>query len=165
MSLSVRVLCFPRKTPLQKNKFSFASGNQMEIPCGVGIRAYVPSFSSGIPSAVDRCRPWACSLSFSKFVWTSFLLDSSGLVSLVSSIPSYSCILSASCSTEFPELLGGEGEFDWNIQFKAECSKVSYSLHVSLWSLYLCPSAAQRSLFYSGWTRSWSVSSLMAMHL
>lgn len=114
MSLSVRVLCFPRKTPLQKNKFSFASGNQMEIPCGVGIRAYVPSsFSSGIPSVVDRCRPWACSLSFSKFVWTSFLLDSSGLVSLVSSIPSYSCILSASCSTEFPELLGGgEGEFD-----------------------------------------------------
>lgn len=40
-SLTLRILCFPRKIPLGETKFSFAGRYQWEIASGLGMGAYV----------------------------------------------------------------------------------------------------------------------------
>lgn len=45
MCLSLRLACFPNKIHLDKTKFSFADGYQLEITSGLGARACV-HFSS-----------------------------------------------------------------------------------------------------------------------
>lgn len=48
---TLRVVCFPSETPLEKINFSFASGYRLEIGCGLGMGARIHfSFSSGTPS-------------------------------------------------------------------------------------------------------------------
>lgn len=39
--LPLSMVCIASKILLEKNKFSFASGNQLEIDSGLGIEAYV----------------------------------------------------------------------------------------------------------------------------
>lgn len=50
MPPTLRVVCFPSETPLEKINFSFASGYRLEIGgLGMGARIHF-SFSSGTPS-------------------------------------------------------------------------------------------------------------------
>ena len=56
-SLPLRVVCFPSETPLEKTKFSFASGYQLEIASGLGMgRVSTSPLSTGTPSGLDPCR-------------------------------------------------------------------------------------------------------------
>ena len=79
------------------------------------------------------------------------LVNSGGLVLLVSSIPFGSYNLSASSSTGFPELCR-EG-FDGDFPFRHSLSIVS-----GCGSLHLFPSAAGETLYDDDWVRHWSKS-------
>ena len=68
----------------------------------------------------------------------SALLCLEGLISLLSSFYSGTYHLCASSPAEFPDPRGGE--FDGDIPFRIECSKVSHSAHCQLWvSMYSHP--------------------------
>lgn len=65
-SLSLGVVHFPSETPLGKSKFPFASGFQVELASGLGMRTCVPLLLSALgPTScgADLCRLWACCLS------------------------------------------------------------------------------------------------------
>lgn len=90
-------------------------------------------------------RPWRspaqpCTCCCHLWVQMSFAGGDRGPVSLVSSNPSGSYILSASCSVAFPELWG-QG-FDENIPFRDEHSKVFLCMMSGCGCLYFFPSPA-----------------------
>lgn len=136
--------CFPHEIPSKKHKFPFTSGYQSETASGVGMRGMVhSSFHSGMPSNAGLCRPCACchSLWVLTLISLPFLYDAS---SLVSSIHSSFYTLSASFSTGFPEPRGDW--FDRDTPFRAECLKVSHSLHIYLWDFVFVPIHCRREL-------------------
>ena len=119
--------------------FSSVSGYQLEIVSGIGIGLVSTSpLSTGFPSGLDLCGLSAHCYSLCEFISAVALLCLEDLVSLVSSIPSGSYNLSASSSSGVPEPRGEE--FDGDIPFRAECSKVAHSLYiVQLWASASCP--------------------------
>lgn len=79
----LRVVYFPSESTLDKQKFSFVSGYQLEIASGLDVGAYIHfCFQSRTSCGEDS----ACSLSRCDFMCVN-LVDFHSLVSLVSFIP------------------------------------------------------------------------------
>ena len=89
----------PNETPLEKTKFSFVSGYQLEIASGLGMGHGPPSsLSSGTLSMEGRGDPLLPQSLWVHACPTQLCLE--GLDSFVSSIPTGSYTLSASSSAE-----------------------------------------------------------------
>ena len=81
--------------------------------------------SAETPSGLDLCRPCACCHSLCELICAIFTMPLEGLVSLVPSIPSGSCNISAFSSTRLTETQGNG--FDKCVPFRTEYAKLSHS--------------------------------------
>lgn len=137
---TLRMVCIPNETPLEKNKLSFLSCYLFEINYGLGMEASF-HFSSQCWEHIWWCRTvqgmHVGTVSVNSYVNRSysvqralFPLDPSSLLALKN--------VSTSTSLGFSELTG-EG-LNGDIPFMIECFNVSHSLQiVQLWVLDLFP--------------------------
>lgn len=129
---------------------SSVCGYQLGITSELGMRVCVHFPSQCLdPSVSDLCRLHACYHHLYEFIGVTLLLYLEGLVSLVSSITSGSYHLSASFSTEVPELW--EEKFYGDTSFREEYSKVSCSLYIVWLWVFVCVSICCRRRLLWWW--------------
>lgn len=119
---------------------------QVEIAFGLGVVARV------LLSCRSWCRHLLAFCMPPQALWASVLLCL-GLLSW--------CFLSLLALKFFPlpsqlGSLNPEEAFDGHSPLRAECCKVSHSLHLVWRCLHVCPPTAGRSFSNDGWTRHWS---------
>jgi hypothetical protein len=99
------------------------------------------SFSSRTPVVADLCRPCACCINVSEFICVWIMLILEGLAF------SWCCSSPLSLTVTLPSLpwssLCPDGEFDGDLPFKTECSKVSHSLQCLAVVLSMCSHSLQ----------------------
>lgn len=88
LGLPLSVVIKPSETPLEKTKFSFVSGCQLEITFWLGMGACSPPLSAGTLSGLSLCRPWAYCHNLYEFKRVSLLLCLEDTIYMESSIPS-----------------------------------------------------------------------------
>lgn len=127
--LPLRVVCAPIETLLENTNFSFVSGYKLEIASvlGLGAWAFFPS-QGWDPIGPDLCGSCAYCLSLRGLTWTSvWCLEGLGFFFFFFwYLPSP---LALSTSNYLGSCEHWGKNFDGAISFRAECFKVSYSLH------------------------------------
>lgn len=128
--LPVHVVCLPNETLLQKAKYSFVSGYQLEIASDLGMGyVFLSSFSPETPIWLRPVSLWL-HMCISLLSRRSCFLGVFHLHWLLQSFSLLFC--------RVPRHMRG-WEFDGRIPQRTDCSKISHSLHiVQLWVSVIC---------------------------
>lgn len=139
--IPLRIVCFPSETPLEKIKYSFVSGYQLQAACRSGTGQVSNSaFSSMASFDSEPCRLCACHLSCFQILGASILLPQRAFFSWCS--PSPLC-LTFFFFTGFLEYLGEVFDGESHLWMS-----VSRSLTVCILSLCICSHRLQeKSIF------------------